>query len=223
VLTARLAKYHFTAGFTFLALSFACKDFIPFWWGSSFFIQGPCAFFSAVFLPLGSLFALVALMTRQGNSREMIGYHLAAIAAMIIPLGIYFYTYALMEKVLHLPEPMQVFPRLVENAQNVPKEDVRKKEAQIAYRISGASIAYRLDNNQQALYEPTDEDRTYFLKWKKSEGENQYLRGIIEKATGQYPYLFGLYLGTLLSTYLIGGVWIYFKKSIGLNPPVSVS
>jgi hypothetical protein len=102
-------------------------------------------------------------------------------------------------------------PKLVENAKSFPKEEQREKQACYAYRYYGVSIAYPLDNLQVVYYVPSEEDKIFRHKMEQDDLKTQQMTAFIKKMTGQLPYLFALYASTYFCTFLIGGIWLFFK------------
>ncbi len=80
-----------------------------------------------------------------------------------------------------------------------------------AYRMYGTVIAYPLSDNQIVYYVPSEEAKEEWLQTEKNNSQAQRTIASIDKTTLQFPYLFALYASTYFCTFLIGGIWLFFK------------
>ena len=212
LLMDKLPGYHVCLGLAFLGLGIVSKDNLPQTVGSLPIIQLPCAFFTAVLIPFGSLLALRALVLQSTSRRNLLSCHLLGLVFILLMLSDYFYTALLMNRVIDLPNQIpSILPKLTENARTFPNQQKRMFQAQWAYRMYGVIVAYRQDNDQVVYYAPTADDLAF---WQKSDQSNrQALAQItfIKKVTAEYPYLFGLYASTYMATFAVGWIWLAVK------------
>ncbi len=144
---------------------------------------------------------------------------------LFILLATYFYSYFILSRVLELPNSLpDVLPKLIANAKSLNTQDQRQRQAFYAYRLYGSVISYRRDDNQIVSYQPSSEDAAYRANMEKSDAKNRQLEHVIRATLNQYPYLFGLYLGTFSCTFLLGGSWLIWRcprelPSPGLDVP----
>jgi hypothetical protein len=132
----KLPGYHVCLGLAFFGLGVMAKDNLPQAIGSLPAIQFPCAFFSAVMIPFGSLLALRALILQTGPRRALLGYHLFALIFVLVMLSWYFATSILMKHVFDLAQPPSILPKLIENARGFPDEQKRISQAKWASRVN---------------------------------------------------------------------------------------
>jgi hypothetical protein len=207
----KLPGYHVCLGLAFFGLGAMAKDNLPQTIGSLPAIQLPCAFFSAVLIPFGSLLALRGLILQTGSWRSLLSYHLIALIFVPVMLSWYFATSILMTHVLDLARPPSILPKLIENARSLPNEQKRISQAKWAYRIYGTTIAYRLNNQQVIFYEPDADDVKARLASEQSNRQVIVQTAFINKITGQFPYLFGLYAVTFTATVIVGWIWLSIR------------
>ena len=102
-LSDKLPGYHVCLGLAFFGLGIMAKQNLPQAIGSLPVIQLPCAFFSAVLIPFGSLLALRGLIVTNTSRNNLLSYHLGGLVFLIVMLSTYFYTSLIMNGVLELP------------------------------------------------------------------------------------------------------------------------
>jgi hypothetical protein len=218
-MTYKLPGYHIIAGCFFFVMGELAKHNLPQTVGMAPAIQLPCAFFSAVCMPLGTFLALRALLVQTAYRRKLLIEFLFGILFLLTFLSFYFFVYVTMNRTLDLVKsPPSLLPIMVETARTLPKEAQREKMAALAYQIYGKIIAYPLDNNQVVYYVPSDEDITKWQQMEKSNAQIKKSTALVQKLTLQFPYLFALYACTYFCTFLIGGTWLILK-----SPPASSS
>lgn len=217
----KLPGFHICLGLVVFGLGAMAKDNLPQNIGSLPIIQFPCAFFSSVMIPLGSLLALRELVLGSGNRRKLVSYHLLGLLFVLVMLSVYFVEIVVMNKVFEIAQFPSVLPKLVENARNLPDQQKRITQAKWAYRLYGATIAYRLDNRQVVYYEPTADDVTARNESERSIRAALVQIAIIKKVTAQFPYLFGLYAATFSTTFVIGWIWLVLR--LPKDPPTTTS
>jgi len=211
-MTTKLPGYHLLLGGLFFAAGLVAKQNLPYAVGSLPIIQLPCAFFSAVLIPLGSLLALRGLILKDASQKNLLSYHLLGLLFVLVMLSSYFYPFVMINRTLDLvSHPKSLLPVLTENARSFPNEQKRMFEAQWAYRLYGVIIAYRLDNLNAAYYVPTEEDKSFWRTQNRTDIKSQTMIAFIQKVTNQYPYLFGLYSATYLATFIVGWIWLLTK------------
>jgi len=221
-LKSKLPGYHVGLGIAFILLGNEAKHDLPAAVGLLPAIQLPCAFFSAVMIPFGSLLALRALLLQGTSRRSLVGYHLFGWIFVLAMLSFYFYVFVTMNRMLDLvSHPPSALPKLVENARNFPNEQKRIAQAQWAYRLYGVIVAYPLDNLGVSYYVPTEEDKTYWRKQERTNADIITKTAFILKMTNQYPYLFGLYAATSLATFTAGWIWLLVR--VPKNSPTAAS
>jgi hypothetical protein len=219
---SKLPGYHVCLGLVFFCIGTMAKDNLPHTIGSLPVIQLPCAFFSAVMIPLGSLLALHALLFRVRSRRNLLSYHLIGLVFFVVILSAYFYASLVMNRVLDLPNLLpRLLPKLVENARSFPNEKKRIEQAKWAYRLYGVILAYRLDNQQVVYYEPTVDDIAARQKSDQSYHQEQIQITFIKKVTSQFPYLFGLYASTYMAAFVSGWIWLLLKLPKDSRVPAS--
>jgi len=171
-------------------------------------LQLPCAFFSAVLVPFGSLLAFRQLIAGAGNKKALLFYHLGANLFLIGILSLYFFESTILKDFLQLTQLEDIQVKLAAKAVSASSEHSREISARYAYRLYGAIIAYRSEDSQLLVYKPTAEDEA---AWRDTQATNRTVertRELIKKSLLQIPYLVGLYAGTFATAYLIGGAWI---------------
>jgi hypothetical protein len=211
-LMSKLPGYHVGLGAAFFAFAGIAKANLPQAIGSLPIIQLPCAFFSAVMIPFGSLLALRALLLQSTSRRSLLSCHLLGLVFVLVMLVFYFYAFVTMNRILDLvSHPPSLLPKLTENARSFPDEQKRIVQAQWAYRLYGVIVAYRLDNLGVNYYVPSEEDKTYWRKQELTDANSKTKIAFIMKVTNQYPYLFGLYAATYLATFTVGWIWLLVK------------
>ena len=114
------------------------KDNLPQTIGSLPAIQLPCAFFSAVLIPFGSLLALRGLILQKGPWRSLLSYHLIALIFVPVILSWYFATSILMTHVLDLGSTSQ-HPSQANRERKKPSE---RTEAHIASKVGIPNLRY---------------------------------------------------------------------------------
>jgi len=205
--------YHLLIGITFLLIELAAKSSLPALIGSSPYIQLPCAFLSAVFIPFGTFLAFYALVVGTGNRRKLLAEFLTGLSLLIALLAFYFFTYQLLSRVAEMQNDIRsVLPQLVTLATTGPTETKREQAAAIAYQLYGSVIAYRQDDGQVVFYQPSPHDVTLYQNAKQSDSTMRQQFLFIKKMTGQFVYLFGLYAATFLTAFLVGGICLIVKS-----------
>ena len=217
----KLPGYIVCLGLAFFGLGTMAKDNLPQAIGSLPIIQFPCAFFSAVMIPFGSLLALRALVLQSGSRRNLLSCHLLGLVFVLVMLSVYFFEVIVMNHVFELTQFPSVLPKLVENARSFPDEQKRMLQARWAFRMYGVTIAYRLDNQQVVYYEPDADDLTARLASERSNRQALAQITFIKKVTAQFPYLFGLYAATFTTTFVVGWIWLVLKFPRDLPAPSS--
>lgn len=211
-------------GLGFFLLGIAVKNELPHAIGLLPVIQFPCAFFSAVLIPFGSLLAFRALILQTGARRNLVSCHLSGLVFVFITLSLYFWQSIAINRVIEIaqfPNVLPQLPQLVKNARSLPDEQKRRAQAEVAYDLYGAIIAYRLDNEQAVFYEP---DATEVKAWHESERVNRQIYtklAFIKKMLTQFPYLFGLYAATFTTTFIVGWIWLMVRLPKDLPEAVS--
>ncbi len=217
----KLPGLHICIGLGFFLLGQAAKNALPPTVGSLPSIQLPCAFFSAVLIPLGSLLALRALIGRSTSQRGLLCWHLIGVIFLAVILSQYFYVFLVENKVLELQNTLpRLLPKLVENARSQPSEQKRMFEAQWAFRMFGVIIAYRLDNGDAVYFIPSEEDKAFQRTQERSDAKARAMFEFVKRLTAQFPYLFGLYAATYTATFIVGGIWLVLKLPKD-SPPTS--
>jgi hypothetical protein len=210
-LAVRLPELVITIGIIFFVVAIQAKH-LPKDLGSLPIIQLPCAFFSAVLIPFGSLLALRALFFQGTHRRRLLSYHLLGVLFGFGILSGYFYMFFIMNRVLDLPKEMpNILPKLVENARSFPSEHKRMLQAHWAYRLYGVIIAYRLDNEQVVYYQPTAEDLATRTAEDQSKRQVNMTEAFLKKILAQFPHLFALYAATYTATFTAGWIWLVLK------------
>ena len=210
----KLPGYHVFLGLAFYGLGTMAKDNLPQAIGSLPVIQLPCAFFSAVLIPFGSLLALRGLILTSTCRKSLLSYHLLGLGFGLVMLSVYFYAFLMMNLLLDLPNQLQLpisLPKLTENARSFPNEQKRMAQAQRVYLMYGVIVAYRLDNLGVAYYVPTEKDKLFWRTQTQIDAKSETTTAFIRKVTGQYPYLFGLYASTYGATFSVGWIWLLTK------------
>lgn len=207
----KLPGLHVCLGLIVFGLSAVAKDDLPQNIGSLPIIQLPCAFFSSVMIPLGSLLALKELVMGSGNRRKLVSYHLVGLLFVLVMLSVYFAEVIVMDKVMEIAQFPSVLPKLVENARSFPDQQKRISQAKWAYRMYGVTIAYQVDDQRVVYYEPTAEDIAAHNESERSSRAALVQIAFIKKVTSQFPYLFGLYAATFTTTFVIGWVWLVLR------------
>jgi len=213
--TTKLPGIHLLSGIAFFGLGMVLRENIPRHLGLLPGIQLPCAFFSAVLVPLGALLALRAIIFRDTRPRIMISYLAIGILFGIAMMSLYFFFYAVMGKVIDLPGEMpQMLPKMINLARTYPKEAGRRTEAQYAFRLYGAIIPYRLDDQRVVDYEPNVDDREQRRMLEQGDHDAAKVLVFIRAMQTQYPYLFGLYAATYFATFMAGWFWLCLKQPL---------
>jgi hypothetical protein len=211
-----MAQVHSLVGVLFFAGGVAMKDTLPNGLGSSPWIQFPADFFSAVFLPLGAFFALLALINQQGSRRKMTGYYLSCMVPLLLMLAGIFYAYFAWTRLLLLPlqnrSEVEILAELIQQAHTMPVEEKRIQQARWAYRLFGVTLSYRQDNGALADFIPSSEDEAAWNRQRKFTARSQRFIKQLNAAYDEFPYLFGLYLGTSFATLLAGGAWFLIRN-----------
>lgn len=219
---SKLPGYHVCLGLAFFGLGGIAKENLPQMIGSLSAIQLPCAFFSAVLIPFGSLLALRALILTNTCRKNLLSYHLLGWVFALVMLSFYFYAFLMMNRMLELTSQLpNMLPKLTENARSFPNEQKRIAQAQWAYRLYGVIIAYSLDNLDVAYYVPTEEDKSFWRTQERTNAKSKRMIAFIRKVTDQYPYLFGLYAATYLATFAVGWIWLLVKVPKDSPQPAS--
>jgi len=74
-------------------------------------------------------------------------------------------------------------------------------------------LAYRRASGEFVYYEPTEQDAAFHHKLEQ--GDTMILKfkkSILRPQLKQLPYLFAIYIGCFFLTFLIGSLWVAFKK-----------
>jgi hypothetical protein len=128
-------------------------------------------------------------------------------------MSLYFFSYAVMGKVIDLSgETPQMLPRMINLARTYPKEEGRRTEAQYAFRLYGAIIPYRLDDQRVVDYEPNVDDQEQRRILEQGDHDAAKVFAFIRAMQAQFPYLFGLYAATYFATFTGGWLWLCLKQ-----------
>jgi hypothetical protein len=220
-LIVRIPGIFVSAGIVIFALAGSAKE-LPDRIGLSPLFQLPCAFFSSVLIPFGSLLALHALISQTSKRRTLLWWHLIGPLFLIGVLSLYFYVSFVIQRVTELAAPPNILPKLAENARVFPNADKRMLQAKWAYRLYGVTLAYTQDNSQVAFYQPTEADRAKWAEMQNSKQAEDKTLQFIAKFLDQLPYLFALYASTFIATSIAGGVWLTLRLPRGVAPKLTI-
>ena len=211
-LLPRLAEYHVVLGLLFFGLGTGAKDLFPHSLGLQPGIQFPCAYFSSVLIPLGSLLALRGVLVQEYRRKSLLAYHLSGVFFTLMMMALYFGFYVMINKIATTLDSIpNVLPKFVANAGTLPTEKKRVLQAQYAYRLYGTIIPYRLDDLQVVYYIPNEDDKDFWRRQQRLNAQTLWTLALLKNTEIQFIYLFGLYAATFIATYLAGGIWLITK------------
>jgi hypothetical protein len=200
-------------GMLALALSLAAKLFLPFSiLGRSPSFEWGCGIVTALAFSAGMFLSLCGLLGQTDRRRAFFALHLIGLLTFCAMLSLYFLGYIVMTKTYDETARVDVLPKLIENARNADSESSRKEMAEDAYKLYGATLAYRLDSGALAYYQPTGEDTTFHDNYEQNNLVQDRFRRSLGEEIRQFPWLFVFYLGSFFTVYLVGTLWLLFRK-----------
>jgi len=194
------------AGTFALFISMAAKNvaFLSVLGESSLFEWG-CGAATALAFSTGMFLSLCGLLGGNDQRWKFLVLYLIGLLTFCSMLSFYFLGYAVFSKIYYLSnDAPNVLPSLSASARTGGSEPTRERMAQAAYKFFGVTLAYRRDNGKLTYYQPTDQDIAFYHQLEKDSSNAREIHSVLKDQLRQYPWLFGIYLGSFFTVHLAG-------------------
>jgi hypothetical protein len=188
--------------------------------GRSDWFQWSCATFGAVALSYGIFLSLYGLSRCPAVQRRVFAtINILGLLLFVWVVGGLIGGYVVFSKIASLEAP-NMLPKLVKNSQTADSEAKREKMAKNAYLLYGVTLIYRMDDGTSRQYQPTGEDTAFQRKFASDEAANKKLKDeVIGGQLRQMPFLIAMNLGIFILTFLVGTLWLAWRRPPVLDSP----